>query len=179
MAEAAISVIDLELKRYAGRPKIPFIPTATLNLLRGLDFQKELTNLDPKHRAALAGKFLQAGFQDVASTAIDTLKLSADEAAKRLQVAGATGEQIARALSDTKQSEAVTRRALAGIGVPSQNINTIVTEVKAAGGFVSIPPGLPPVLHPGLAPPVLPPPVLPPPPPPPPPPVLHLPSIHL
>lgn len=65
IGEDLIEVIKIELKRYENViPFPPILPVATLNFLRTVNLSEELTNWDPKHKAALIARFAEAIFND-------------------------------------------------------------------------------------------------------------------
>lgn len=74
IAEEFIWCIEKELERYRNRLTIPTLfPANVINLLRTLDIQKELMQVDPAKRADLAFKFAQAAAADIAQQAKVTM----------------------------------------------------------------------------------------------------------
>ncbi|WP_213956926.1 hypothetical protein [Variovorax sp. dw_954] len=70
IASAFVATVEMELLRYQGRPKIPLIfPANTIAEIAGLDWGKELQNIDPTHHTELAKKFLVAAVADAKKTA--------------------------------------------------------------------------------------------------------------
>jgi hypothetical protein len=125
VAEELIFAVEQELKRYPGSI-IPLLPTATLNLLEGLDLRAELENIDPKHHADLKARFTEASLKDAATTFVGPMKLSLDVATKEMKALGASADTIAKGLANAGKNPADITKALADGGIPVADINQAI-----------------------------------------------------
>lgn len=72
IAEALISVVNIELRRYEGQILPSLLPQETIQFLSDLDVQEEITNIDPAHHAAVALAFAEAIHSDAQNAAKQT-----------------------------------------------------------------------------------------------------------
>jgi hypothetical protein len=128
MGEEVIWVVKQELKRYPNF-NIPLLPANALTLLRSLNLDDEIKNLDPQHRVQLAGRFSDAAIKDAANTFVTTMKLSADMAAVELKNLTATADQISKALADLKQPPDKIAKALVNLSEPEGAIRTTLKKI--------------------------------------------------
>ena len=126
VAEELIFAVEQELKRYPGSI-IPLLPTATLNLLKGLDLRAELENITQKHHADLAARSKEASLKDAATTFVGPMKLSLDVATKEMKALGASADTIAKGLAN------------AG-GIPVADINQAIHTAFPGAPSVQTPP---------------------------------------
>jgi ElaB/YqjD/DUF883 family membrane-anchored ribosome-binding protein len=105
-------VIEQELKRYPA-VDIPLFPRNTVDLLRRLDLWAEFKNIDPRHRAKLAGRLRDATLKDAATNFIVTEEVlkeagkEAEEARKKLEdEAKKAAEEARKKLEDEAKKAA-------------------------------------------------------------------------
>jgi hypothetical protein len=150
LGEAVIEVVEKERARYAGRTKIPLLPAETMKLLKSLNVSKELTNLDPGHRADLAGRFATAAINDAAKLFSSVSKLSAQETIQRLkaimppsQDPKVVAEQIVKVLQDNgiPAPPDALNSGLSAAGIPSDVIGQVIKTITPGSGTpIPIPP---------------------------------------
>lgn len=132
LGDAVIAVVEKELQRYPEDVLINLLPQQTIELLKSLNLEAELKNLDPGHRAQLALRFADAALRDAAGLFTHAMQLSVQEAVNRLKKLDpqATAEQLTKAFHDAVSGhpEDAIRTALVAAGFPADQVNQSVAK---------------------------------------------------
>jgi len=147
MADAVIAVVQKELTRYPF-VKFPLLPENVLNLLKTVNLDNELRNLDPAHHAQLALRFAEASLRDAANMLAAVKKMNVQTIVNQLKKLNphATVDQITNALTNSKQPADAVRAGLVAAGIPADQINRALKAILPPEPLRVPPhPGMPPL----------------------------------
>ncbi len=149
VAEALIAVVERKLKRYTS-VTFPPLPENVLNLLRSVNLDHELRNIDPKHHAQLAARFAEVSMRDAANMFVGTMKMAVSTAVNQLKHLNpqVTVNEITRALADIHQPADAIRHGLSAAGIPANGIDQALKALSSPESIVKrLKPHLPKVPH--------------------------------